>query len=177
MFPSEPAATPSKLLSCLEGDSVITPAIVIRPIRSPPANHRYLSGPDVIAHGPLLAKGRVNSVMAPVGVIRPTFMRSASVNQRFPSGPEVIAHGPLWNVGMANSALSTPAVLMCRTLFPPCSANQRFPSGPLPIPMGYRAAGRENSTMVPVGLILPILLPAYSVNQRFPSGPIVIPHG
>src|SRR5260370_9186353 len=67
---------------------------MMRPILSPNAsvNQSLQSGPVVIPHGPLLDAGRGNSVMVPLGVMRPILLLlpSSSVNQRLPSGPVVI---------------------------------------------------------------------------------------
>src|SRR5260370_8431521 len=71
---------------------------MMRPILSPNAsvNQRLPSGPVVIPHGPLLDAGRGNSVMVPLGVMRPILLLlpSSSVNQRLPSGPVVIPPRP-----------------------------------------------------------------------------------
>ncbi len=53
------------------GNSVITPPGVIRPIAFPVSsvNHRFPSGPAVIALGALAAAGRANSSIVPTGAI------------------------------------------------------------------------------------------------------------
>ena len=45
----------------------------------------------------------MNSVIVPVGVIRPIAPRDDSVNQRFPSGPATIVYGRLFACGSGNS--------------------------------------------------------------------------
>ena len=47
-----------------------------------------------------------NSVIVPLGVIRPIVSRSDSVNQRFPSGPGTIVYGRLSACGSGNSVTS-----------------------------------------------------------------------
>src|SRR2546422_80928 len=51
-------------MSVVRGNSVMAPAVVIRPILSPTAsvNHRFPSGPAVIPTGSLLAVGMGNSL-------------------------------------------------------------------------------------------------------------------
>src|ERR1700676_5350622 len=83
------------------------PVGVMRPIQlllySYSVNQRLPSGPVVIPKGKTLEVGSANSVMVPVGVMRPILLPSDSVNQRLPSGPAVIPAGPLLEVGSANS--------------------------------------------------------------------------
>jgi hypothetical protein len=76
--------------------SVITPAVVIRPIRFPveAVNQSAPSGDAAMLRGPEPgATG--NSVTAPAVVIRPMRSDDISVNQRAPSEPAVIPRGPL----------------------------------------------------------------------------------
>jgi hypothetical protein len=88
------------------GNSVMTPAGVIRPMPGPAVNQRLPSGPAVMPWGPLLAVGTGNSVMTPAGVIRPILLALDSVNQRLPSGPAVMPTGPLSAVGIGNSMMT-----------------------------------------------------------------------
>src|SRR5437016_5133580 len=75
MFPSGPAViAPPPLSGVGRGNSVMTPAGVIRPIAlaTPPCvNQRFPSGPAVMSQGSLTGVGRGNSVITPAGVIRP----------------------------------------------------------------------------------------------------------
>src|ERR1700758_4942394 len=75
-----------------KGNSVITPAVVIRPILLPAfsTNHRLPSGPAVIPSGDALAVGIGYSVIVPDVVMRPILFADRSVNQRAPSGPAAI---------------------------------------------------------------------------------------
>src|SRR3989442_725765 len=63
-FPSGPAAISVGPMPAFEGDSLITPPVVIRPILLPPAsvNQRFPSGPAVIPLGKATAVGRLNSL-------------------------------------------------------------------------------------------------------------------
>jgi hypothetical protein len=62
-------------------------------------NHRLVSGPAAIPTGPLLGLAIANSVMSPVGVIRPIRPGfSISVNHRLPSRPAAIRLGLLFGV-------------------------------------------------------------------------------
>ena len=82
--------------------SETSPAVVIRPTSGPRplpigipngnqfVNHRFPSGPDVIAARFVNGAGIGNSVIVPDGVIRPIWLAFVSVNHRFPSGPVVI---------------------------------------------------------------------------------------
>src|SRR5438067_1668014 len=91
------------------GNSVMAPAVVIRPIRLADAavsvNQRAPSGPVVIPSGVLPGEGRGNSVMAPAVVIRPMWLAASSANQRLPSGPGVISCGELAAVVVGNSSI------------------------------------------------------------------------
>src|SRR5258707_13410636 len=75
------------------GNSVITPAVVIRPILLPTcsANHSAPSGPVVMPAGVPPAVGIGNSVITPAVVMRPILLLKASVNHSAPSGPVVIS--------------------------------------------------------------------------------------
>src|SRR5579885_433410 len=103
-------------------NSVMVPLGVMRPILLPPmqnpfesrahsVNQRLPSGPAVMPKDPLLGVGRANSVMVPLGVMRPIWWPGYSVNQRLPSGPAVMRQGPLLGVGTANSCTAPVAGL------------------------------------------------------------------
>ena len=88
---------------------VMTPAVVIRPILLPEssANHSAPSGPAAMPKGPLLAVGRLNSlVTTPSGVIRPILLPLYSVNHSAPSGPAAMARLEAEAVGMAYSVMA-----------------------------------------------------------------------
>jgi hypothetical protein len=55
---------------------------------------------------PLRRRG--NSVIAPVGVMRPILLPSNSANQRLPSGPAVIPFSMLLADGTPNSVMTPP---------------------------------------------------------------------
>src|SRR5438128_1263642 len=86
-----------------------------RPIWLPlySVNQRLPSESTVMPPGTLLLVGMTNSVMVPVGVIRPMLLPAAlySVNQRLPSGPRVISLGPLPLVGTGNSVMLPAGVM------------------------------------------------------------------
>src|ERR1700693_1047371 len=96
MFPSGPAVMPAGAeLGVETGNSVITPAVVIRPIlfAEISVNQRFPSDPAAIPTGKLPAVGMENSVISPAVVIRPILSSlddKKSANQRFPSGPAVM---------------------------------------------------------------------------------------
>ena len=101
-----------------------------------------------MSRGMLPAVGMVNSVMVPVGVIRPTLLPACSTNQMLPSGPSVMPTGALLAVGIVNSPTTTPAVLTSPILFPPRSVNQRLPLAPFAMSKGVLAAvGTGNSAI------------------------------
>src|SRR6266851_4203516 len=132
-LPSGPAAMPrGKLLFVLMRNSVMAPAVVLRPILpTASVNQSAPSGPAVMPTGPLLAVGVENSVMAPAVVLRPILPADSSVNHRLPSGPAVIPSGILLAVGTGNT-VNLPLGVM-RPISPaPCVifVNQRLPSGP-----------------------------------------------
>ena len=70
-----------------------------------------------------------NSLIVPLGVIRPILSPCASVNQTLPSGPAAIAYGKLFAVGIGNS-LIVPLGVIRPILSTSASANQRLPSDP-----------------------------------------------
>src|SRR5580698_8406933 len=89
--PSGPAQSPKADVLAGKGKSVITPAVVMRPIlKGATAYHSAPSGPTVIKVGPVSADGNLNSVMTPEVVIRPILLPTNSVNHIAPSGPAVI---------------------------------------------------------------------------------------
>ena len=88
------------------GYSVMSPCVVISPDLVSDAlrvNQRLPSAPTVIPYGRLSCHSSGNSVIVPLGVIRPIVPRSDSVNQRFPSGPGTIVYGRLSACGSGNS--------------------------------------------------------------------------
>src|SRR5260370_21471145 len=91
------------------GNWLMTPAVVIRPIGSPPVNHNAPSGPVVMPAGKVRAIGIGNSVIAPAVVMRPILLALFSVNHSAPSGPVVMPQGWLPAVGIGNSVITTAA--------------------------------------------------------------------
>ena len=117
--PSGPDVMPKgALLSVGTGNTVMVPAVVMRPIwlASNSVNHSAPSGPAVMPLRPPPATG--NSVNCPVVVIRPILLGPSidlgnSVNHSAPSGPKVMLVGPLLAVGIGNSVVEiAPAVVM-----------------------------------------------------------------
>src|SRR5258706_12994878 len=114
--PSGPVVMPSGVLRGVGiGNSVITPAVVMRPIlpgtdslAKPSVYHSAPSGPVVINWGTLGVVGILNSVIAPAVVMRPTVPVLNSVNHSAPSGPVVITLGKLLAVGIGK-AVTAPA--------------------------------------------------------------------
>src|SRR5713101_707027 len=98
-------------------------------------NQRLPSGPLTMPIG-RPADGIPNSVIAPIGVMRPIAWASCSTNQRLPSGPAVMARGSLAGVGIANS-VTMPIGVMRPILLPmvDTSVNHRFMSGPTVMPV------------------------------------------
>jgi hypothetical protein len=72
-------------------------------------NHTLPSAPAAIPNGPLFAVGIVNSVIVPVGVIRPILSPLVSVNHTLASAPAAIPNGELPAVGIVNP-VGEPAV-------------------------------------------------------------------
>ena len=118
---------------------------MIRPILKFLSTNQMLpSGPAVMPEGPLIGVG--NSVMTPVGVMRPMAPRP-SANQTFPSGPAVMYCRLLLGTGSGNSVI-TPAGVMRPILLPVFSVNQMLPSGPEAMPRGpLPTVGTPNSVM------------------------------
>src|SRR5262249_9014994 len=87
-------------------NSVIAPAVLMRPIRSPAisVNHKAPSGPGAIPPG-LPPEGSANSAGLPPGVKRPILLLLTSVNQRFPSGPAVMLNGFEFGLVVENSSI------------------------------------------------------------------------
>ncbi len=79
------------------GNSVMTPADVIRPILLPvcSVNQRFASGPSVIIRGSLPAVGIGKSLQSEVsnGAQTPILFALLSVNQIHLSGPTATPHG------------------------------------------------------------------------------------
>src|SRR5216684_2952003 len=141
-------------------------------------NQRALSGPVVMLVG-WLPDGSGNSLIVPVGVMRPILPLWSSVNQRLPSGPAVMPN-KLLRVGTGNSLIWPAGVMrpILPTSVPLCrlgiiSVNQMAPSGPVVISLAKLLDDSENSLIWPAGVMRPIL--PGSVNQRLPSGPAVMP--
>src|SRR5262249_3069366 len=134
--PSGPVVIPKgPLLGLGIGNSVITPAVVIRPILlvSFSVNHSAPSGPVVISQVPRPV-GIGNSVITPAVVIRPILLAPFSVNHSAPSGPVVIPRGPLWAVGVVNSVkvcadacLARPTAAPNRTISTTNEFRYRYP--------------------------------------------------
>ena len=106
ILPSGPAAIPIGPLGAVgRGNSVMTPAVVMRPMAfaSSSVNQRLPVGPIAMNAGRLGRVGVTNSVIMPPAVRRPMRSASNSVNQMFPKGPVVIPRGLLFAVGIGNS--------------------------------------------------------------------------
>ncbi len=153
-------------------NSVMTPALVIRPILLAllSVNQRLPSDPAAMAFGPLAAPIE-NSVMTPAVVIRPILLPLLSVNQRFPSGPAAMPYGKLPAVGIVNS-VTPPVVVIRPILLPALSVNQRLPSGPAAIPMGLLPAATGDSATEPAALATrsPATTPPVTPVSDQPSG-------
>src|SRR6202162_311080 len=100
------------------GNSVITPAVVIRPILLVfvSANQRFPSDPPVMPDTPRGQKScpqlvgrKEHSVITPAVVIR-LIVFVASVTQRFPSEPAAMPLGPLVNAAGVGYLVFTTAV-------------------------------------------------------------------
>ena len=112
-------------------------------------NHKLPSMPFVMPFGLLLAVGVGNSVIVPVGVIRPILFAVFSVNHRLPSEPDVMAVGLLLAVGIGNS-VTLPVGVIRPMLFACCSVNHKLPSEPDVIPHEFvLAVGIGNSVTLP----------------------------
>ena len=125
------------------GFSVITPAVVIRPIwfRTGSVNHSAPSGPAVISPGELAGLGMGNSVICPLVVILP-ILPFCSVNHSAPSGPAIIPPGWLLAVGIGNSVkvgmLPRIQGRVNRIILPAQhSVAHMLPSGPVAILRGF----------------------------------------
>ena len=120
---------------------------------------------------------RVNSVIAPAGVTRPT--PSRSVNQTLPSAPAArFSVLILPRVG-ANSVTLPAGVI--RAIFGSSAStlNHTLPSGPAVIPpMPLRGVmPAENSVTLPCGVMRATQPFDGSVNHTFPSGPAAMSRG
>src|SRR5260370_14678403 len=107
------------------GNSVITPAVVMRPIlpgtdslAKPSVYHSTPSDPVVINWGTLGVVGILNSVITPAVVMRPMLPVLNSVNHNAPSGPVVMTSGKLLAVGIGKS-VAAPAVVVRPILLAP----------------------------------------------------------
>src|SRR6266568_3397609 len=110
------------------GNSVIAPAVVIRPILFAfSVNQSAPSEPAAIPYGSADTVGIGYSVNTPAVVTRPILLPADSVNQRAPSGPETIVCGELFGVGGTN-VVTVPDVVIRLIPLPP--ANHRLPSDP-----------------------------------------------
>src|SRR5258708_6341886 len=91
------------------GNSVITPAVVMRPIATlVSVNHSAPSGPAVMLLRSLNpGVGIGNSVITPAVVIPPILLAAFSVNHNASSGPVVLLQGPPSPVGTGNSVKVT----------------------------------------------------------------------
>src|SRR5215472_8277458 len=93
-------------------NSVIMPAVVIRPILFPSisVNQILPSGPATMPPGPDAAVGTGNSVTVPEGVIRPVLFAPCSVNQRSPPGTlQLRRRHPAFGVSTGKSPATPPA--------------------------------------------------------------------
>ena len=103
MLPSAPGASASgpQASPPPTGKLVMSPLVVMRPMRSPRlVNHSAPSAPVTMASGASISPaGSRYRVISPPGVMRPSWARSA-VNQTLPSGPTVRSRGasrrPVW---------------------------------------------------------------------------------
>ena len=125
---------------------VITPAGVIRPIRSFSrlVNHTLPSGPAVMLNGESIAPAvPAKVVIVPDGVMRPIRWLSRLVNQRLPSAPAVIPPGRSVEAvppGSANIVIDPDGVIR-PIRSPDWLVNHTLPSGPPVIPEGRSTAG------------------------------------
>ena len=97
----------------------------------------------MIPTGPLLGLGIVNSVIAPVGVIRP-IPPMFCVNHRLPSGPAAIRFGPLFGVRPAVNSVTWPTGSPAPTGSAPHSKTTRATATPV---MTRAVARARGSTM------------------------------
>src|SRR5579859_2027331 len=112
--------------------SVITPAVVIRPMLMPHLNQRLPSGPLTIPPGE--HPGEIGySVITPDVVALPIFCVEYSVNHRLPSGPVVTVLPPMPPEGKGYSVM-TPAFVILAIWAN--STNHTLLSGPRVNPVG-----------------------------------------
>ena len=108
---------------------VDAPAVVIRPIESPPGsvNQRFPSAPAAIEPGePSTAKF---DHRARRWSMRPIELLAALVNHRFPSAPAVMSVGAAMPLPV--NVVTTPGVVIRPIDAPPVFVNHRLPSGPI----------------------------------------------
>ena len=74
----------------------------------------------MIATGSLSGDGIGNSVIAPLGVIRPILLPASSVNQTLPSGPGSHPAGSVSPVILAENSVTTCVVGLIRATLPAC---------------------------------------------------------
>jgi hypothetical protein len=88
-LPSGPFVMTHGLKKFVDVNSVIAPAVVMRPIfpELNSVNQSAPSDPSVIEKGPLFAVGVAYSVIPPDVVMRPIFDVPFSANHNAPSGP------------------------------------------------------------------------------------------
>ena len=134
-YPSAPKAR-STAPSISNGNSVISPFTVLRPMETELVNHMWPSGPTVI---PNIRPEAPNSVTSPAGVIRERC--SSEVNQRLPSGPATIRFA---GRGIGNSVTCPDASMRPRRLS--VSVNH-IPPGPGVMDSGWPPEGTSNSVI------------------------------
>src|SRR5260221_4257510 len=108
-------------------------------------NQRLPSGPAAMSFSWLTPVGRGNSVMVPLGLMRPILLpissgvlvpnplKFVSVNHRLPSGPAAMSFGWLLAVGTGNSGMVRLG-LMRPIGLPPGAGNQGLVPGLLVLP-------------------------------------------
>src|SRR4051794_20991178 len=163
-FPSEPRVGPLTESAVLVAggiwNSVIAPAVVMRPIMSfvqqaggTSPNQRLPSTPAAIPNGPEPARGMLNSVIVPDGVMRAIALRWRSPTQRFPSGPAAIPRGSASARGSGNSVTVPAGVTRATMAVGWNSVTQTLPSGPNVMPPG-RLVSSATWVITPLVLIL-----------------------
>src|SRR3954454_2267763 len=92
-----------------------------------------------------------NSVIVPLGWMRPSLLAADSVNHRLLSGPTVSEPGRALPVGTVNS-VRVPSGVTRPILLPVNSVNHVAPSGPATTPAGWLfGVGTRNSVTTPTG--------------------------
>src|SRR6266404_2775653 len=117
---------------------------------------------------------KLNSMTAPLGVIRPTLSAENSVNQTLPSAPSVITDGFV-EIPALKSVTEPDGVTrpMCG---PTADPIQTLPSEPGVSEPGLSTLGTGKKLMEPVGVTRPSS-EFSSVNQTLPSGPLAMLSG